>query len=500
MKFEPTRQHLSFLFENFIKESGLLILALIISLATRGDSGEIADIAVLAIVLLTPLFKLIAYYFTIISVGNDMLVVQSGWLRKSRREIPIPGITTINLTQNIFHQLTGAYRMIINNSSNISESQEINITLPVDKALRLRSILTQEEGQAEADCSKEQGSTEVQNHAQGNTIEAGVLNLMLYGAFCSKWASVLKIFGALLVAIGFFGEVFEEAFGEFLDRVMESAGEEFGVFDSHIVWLTFIIGIFLWLMYIFAFSIVAGAITSLVRYCGFKVTDLGGELHIDYGIITKKSYKFDKAKIVGFRYEQTLLMRLFKVGMLKCIAVGYGWGDSDVSQEEPMMIPLVRLSELDDVMASFIPELSERSEAVKPEPRFAYYFLLRPIFVFCILLATAAVIAGVEVDAAFYLLAAAIMLFGLANITMQFYTTSISSNAENVRVCSGGFSKTTTCLKTDSIESVRDMASALKRRRGAAHIVIGYFAKNGVAVATNVSTQAADRLIGLLKY
>ena len=493
MKFGPTRQHISFIFENFLKDAFFLIAAIVVALGANDTDEIVSELIIGAALLLGPVFRLIAYYVTVISVENGMLIVKSGLLSKVRKEMPISGITTINLTQSIFHQAFGAYRMIINNSSNIAEDAEINITLSKAKALELRSILTSEAGIIDGAKASVARVAEEDLPQGAKVFTVSTAQLMLYGALRSKGATVLKILGLMLAFIGFFGELLDKAFEKILYVITEQLAitdvSDVGVMAT----LVFIaIGIIL--------SIIFGAVGALLQYYDFRIVDYGRELHINYGIITKKNYKFDKSKIAGISYEQPLFMRLAGMGMLKCIAVGYGWGDSDESQEDPMLLPLAKSSEYEGIMSSFISELGKKSPVTKPELKNAYYFLYRPINILTIVLAIAACIAANMIHSAFYIAAVIVVILGLIDICMQFNNSSISSNEDNVRISGGGLTKTTECIRTDYIESVTDTATVWKRRKGIAHIMIGYFAKGGHAIAVNVSSAAADELLRYVDF
>lgn len=489
MKFGPTRQHISYIFENFVRDGIQLLLALIfIVIAGAGEEG-IQEFLIGGVFLIGPLFKCITYYFTIISVEDDMLIVQSGCLRRRRKVIPISSVTTINMTQNIFHQIFRAYRMIINNSSNISEDDEVNITLSKAKAQELKDLLSRESGVI--DGATTVAATDFAD-SQARVYTVSDTELMLYGALKSKGATILKMVGAILAFIGFFGELFENTF----DRIFDAIVDKMSLTDVSDAGVPIIIAL---ILIAIIMSILMGAAGGLLKYYDFKITDYGSELHISYGLFTKKDYKFDKTKIAGIRFEQPVLMRLAGIGMLKCIAVGYGWGDSEESKEDPMLLPLVKSADFEKIMSAFIPELAKRSPEIKADKRYAYYFLYRPIFPLTVIMVIALCVAGRMLHPGLYAVAVVILILGMTSICLQFINTSIASNSDNVRIGHGGFAREIDCIRTDYVESVTDNASVLKRRKGIAHIEVGYFAKDGHSTAVNVNKSAADQLMSFLR-
>ena len=123
MNFGPKRGHLLFIFENFIKDFGLLVIAVLIGLM-KGDMSVITqNIPLLIIVLVGPVGRVAQYLFTYYSIDDEKLIVKSGFLSKKTLEVPISTITTVDFSQKILHQIFGAYRLNIDNASNISEQK-----------------------------------------------------------------------------------------------------------------------------------------------------------------------------------------------------------------------------------------------------------------------------------------------------------------------------------------------------------------------------------------
>ena len=138
MTFGPKRGHILFIFENFAKDFGLLIIALLVGIIS-GDMNVITENAVLMVlVFIGPVSKVLQYLFTTYAVDEEKLIIKSGFLTKKTLEVPLSTITTVDFSQNLLHQVFGAYRLNIDNASNVSE-QKTKVRMTFSKRMQRQS-------------------------------------------------------------------------------------------------------------------------------------------------------------------------------------------------------------------------------------------------------------------------------------------------------------------------------------------------------------------------
>ena len=113
MTFGPKRCHVVYIFENFIKDFGLLIGAIAIGLFIGNMQVVMENAGVLVVVLLGPVGRLVQFFCTTYEVDEEKLLIRKGLLTKKVIEIPLSTITTVDFTQNVFHQICKAYRRCV---------------------------------------------------------------------------------------------------------------------------------------------------------------------------------------------------------------------------------------------------------------------------------------------------------------------------------------------------------------------------------------------------
>ncbi len=203
MNFGPKRGHPLFIFENFIKDFGLLVIAIFIGLV-KGDMGVITqNVPVLIIVLVGPVGRVVQYLFTDYSIDNEKLIVRSGFLSKKTLEVPISTITTVDFSQKILHQIFGAYRLNIDNASNISEQKtKIKMTFSKEDAVMVRSLLVS--GRKGIDGLNLAADDEEGRKEEGQAYQVKASELLLMGVVKSKGIFLLQLIGLLSAGSAYF--------------------------------------------------------------------------------------------------------------------------------------------------------------------------------------------------------------------------------------------------------------------------------------------------------
>jgi len=497
MNFGPQKGHVAFIFENFFNDFGLLVLAIVIGLI-RGDMSMIAENAgVLVIVLLGPVTKIIAYLHTFYSVDEEKLTIRSGWIKKQVLEVPISTITTVDFSQNIFHQIFGVYKLNIDNTSNMTSGEtKVHMTLSKSDADLVRSLLIKgrdgldganyaaEQSQL---CSIESNENEAceevletieisaKNTSQNHKFVMKNKDLLLMGLLKSKGLFMIEVVGVVAVICSF-APISEE-------QIVDQAVRLVDFFGLGAVILIGCIGLFI-------LAALGGMVLSLIRYYGFKVLDNGEAVKIEYGLLNRKTYTMPKKKISGFYFEQSALMRLAKVGTLNLMAVGYGAGSDENSSEESILFPLMKEKDVHQAISSILPEMQHGEEYQKPERKALRYFFVRFSIFFsigflggCIYLPKVS-----EFFEGMWIVGAVLLLMALVGAVLSYRCTAIYGNQSHFSLISGGFKKMTVFVKTNMIESIASNGSVWKRRHGIADIEIGCLAPMGF------SSQGVDNM------
>lgn len=470
MKFGPQRGHIACIFDNFFKDFGLVLLALIISLV-RGDMDLLSEnIGILVVVLLGPILSILGYLTTTYTVDEEKLVIKNGVFTKNSLEVPLSTITTVDFSQNIFHQIFDVYRLNIDNNANISEGDtKVHMTLKKADADVVKGLLMAgRRGLDGSNFAGEQEEIGLPKREEGTRYDVKSKDLMLMGLLKSKGVFLLELIGAVAVLVNLIPMDLED------ETIIETIADIVNRLGATPVVLI-LIGIF------FVLAAICGMVGSLVKYYGFKILDNGEAVKIEYGLLNHKTYTIPKKKISGVYYEQSALMRLTKTGILSLMAVGYGAGMDEESNEEALLFPLLAESRLKEITCSLLPELQHAETYQKAEPKACQYFFIR----FSVFFGLACLVGTCflpRVDDFFqgtWILGTMYLLWILIGVVLDYKTTGVYGNEKHFSLCSGGYKKWTHFIKTSMIESIESSGSTWKRKRGVADISIGCIAPMG---------------------
>ncbi len=489
MNFGPQKGHIACIFENFFGDFGLLLLAILVGVI-RGDMTLIwENTGVLVIVLLGPISRVIAYLHTIYTVDHEKLIIESGWIRKQVLEVPISTVTTVDFSQNIFHQIFGVYKLNIDNTSNMTSGEtKVHMTLSKSDAEIVKGLLIKgRDGldgvnfaaeqehmqQAVAQDVRIDTETRPQKHHQKFVVQNK--DLLLMGALKSKTLFMVEVIGVLAV-IGSFAPIPEDALIDGAVRLVDLLGLGIVILVGFIG-LLFLAGI-------------GGMVLTLIRYYGFKVLDNGEAIKIEYGLLDRKSYTMPKKKISGFYYEQSTLMRLAKVGTLNLMAVGYGSGSDENSSEESILFPLMKEQDVHQTISRILPEMQQAEVYHRPERHALRYFFLRFSVFFSIGFLGACIYLPKVSDffEGVWIIGALLLVLSLVGAVLSYKCAAIYGNTEHFSLVYGGFKKMTVFVKSNMIESIENNGSIWKRKKGITSISIGCLAPMGF------SSQGVDNL------
>ncbi len=487
MTFGPKRGHVLFIFENFFKDFGLLLAALVIGLLQRDMSIIYENAYVMVIVLMGPVGRTVQYLCTRYSIDEERLLVESGWLRKQKLEIPLSTITTVDFSQNILHQIFGAYRLNVDNASNMSaDEKSVRMIFGHEDAFAVRELLLRgREGMDGFNLADETAEAE---HT-GKTVYMKNSDLLLMGALQSKGVFLAELFGVVSTIIALFN-LSDTLLGGEAERLLI----QWGVLKTFMAFLAVI----------FLLAIACGMIGNLVRYYGFRVSDNGKAVKIEYGLLTKKRYTIQKNRISGFSYQQSFFMRLFHMGTLQLFAIGYGGGGGEETSEEPVLFPLIREESVRPVIAEVLPEMEESRDYYRASKGSLRYFFYGFGFVLALIMMGASV--WLSLTAAYcrsvWIIGLLILAYSVWGRTLEYRHAAMYAGERNFSMIRGGFKTETVFVKTSHMENVAAKASIWKEKKGIVTITAGYIAPLASAhmVVKNMPAAAFEEAESRLVY
>ncbi len=488
MEFGPKRGHFLYIFEDFFKNFGLLIIALIAGFM-KGDIASAIEenIGIAVIVLIMPIGNILSYLRTTIHVTPLKIVVASGILNQRTVEIPAASITTIDYTQNILQQFFHVYRMKIDNAGNMSVENQANV-IQIVLSQKDAELVTEILGKKESfrDGVNLAGSSD-ENTGKNRTVMIPEKSIFLMGLLKSKLLMMAEGFGILSAIIAIVPDDFfpEDSFlGRDLDLTLLGT------------WL--VVGGILLVFALVIFA--AGIIVTLIRYSNFTISDREDSIVIEYGLLTRKKYTLVKSRISGFSYEQSFLMRKMKKGILKVYAVGFG-GDIEDGNEMSILHPYLSEENVRDFMGEYTDVFSEECHMMRRADHSLRYFFYRPVFIllslfFIICIVLFAMIGQPQKFWWILALGFALPAFSAAGRIMESRNTAIGGNERELVLSVGGYTKNTAFLKMEQVESLITKGSIWKRKKGIVNLQVDFLGAQLMSSETvcNVAEEAAEEL------
>ena len=461
MMFGPKRAHVMFIFENFIKDFGIFLIAVIAFLFVRDIQILLDNVFIVVIALFGPISRLVRYYCTRYTIDDERLLVESGWLKKEKLEIPLATISSVDMTQNLLFQLTHVYALQIENAGSIGGDSDGSVKLILgkdDADIAKKLLMAKKMGETSSQDLQGQyvAATTLPQEEQGQTMKASIGEVLTMSVFQINWVVIAIQMIAYVSLLGSFLD-------EYIFRSEQNSTEmlvDFAMGLAPVMIIGIILGAYL-------ASVLISTVMSVAKYYNFRITNREDSIRIEYGLFTRKSHTLMKEKISGVKFQQSVIMRIMKKGTLQIFVTGYGGLDENNQEETVLLYPIVEEQKIYQFLNWLMPgEVTEPEYEAAPTRGLPYFFICaRFIFAVILLAACVAASGGSVIDAWLIGIAAIILLLVTGSVFMEYKTSAVAAGESVVTMRYGGYRKHIVIINRDKLEYVEDSASQLKRRR-----------------------------------
>ena len=489
MTFGPKRGHVMFIFERFFRDFGLLLIYLLIYLVV-GDKQILMENSFLAVIaVIMPIKRFAEYLTTYYSIDHEKLIIKSGIISKKIQEIPLANITAVDFAQPLVLQLAKVYSINVENASSLGSVEEgsVKIVLGAADAVTVKKLLL---------AKHETYDVQVETPEELATYRAGVGDIILMGFFQVRIVALLiQALAYIGAGAGLLAGIIGQAKGTAVERFVVNYLDNFGL--VLLVWSV---------LSVFVFCLTIGALISFIKFYGFRITDRGNSLFVEYGLFTKKTHTIMKEKISGLVFEQSVIMRLIKRGSLSVIAAGYGAATEESSEEAVLIYPLISESKLFGFLESVLPGFAEEPVYEKSPSKALPYFFLCVRFILAVVLMAGALLIPAEfviIKQIAVAVAAFLMFMAIASVILESRNAAVSPATKMIAVRHGGFRRITTLLVRNKIEFAEDVASNMKRRKlGVVNLKVGVLAPNQYSICRvrNIKSEVVGAVKAGLLY
>lgn len=393
-------------------------------------------------VIITPillLFQFIRWRITFFIYDGESVTLERSGIFKKKLTIPVDKISTVDIKKNILGHLTGTSRVKIDSGGKQSGKEnepEINLIFNDEFARQIKAQIFREE---------------VETH--DNTFRMSVKDLFIDGLLSRKVIYFIPLlFSIYFIVLAILGE-------KTLDNVTSKVVSYLGSLEFLVILLLAI--------FLLVFANIYAIVVELIRYHNFTLQKHKDVIVTSFGLFTTQNYSLPTDKIRAVILKQNTLFRLLGYWSVSVVCIGLG----DEKNEKPVIFPLANKERLDSILSMMDPRLIVEEEKHKvPKKGRIFYYL--PVIICLIIML---VILAVSSFKSIFLMAQLFVLPLLLIIaTLSLKNAGLSYNENHVTTTKGVFTKTTTIIPLNHLQSVSMNVPFYKKKRNLCNLYLKY--------------------------
>ncbi len=273
-----------------LKQFALPLLVLLFT--GRGDRHELWPLIGVGVLVLSSLLQYFTYRY---QVGRDGITIRSGWLQRSRREIPYARIHNVGVQQSLLHRLFGVAELRLESAGGQKPEAQMRV-LRLDDALALEALIRQR-GRAPAGMAAATPDATV-------LLSMPPAEVVRLGLISNRGVIVI---GAAIAAAS-------QLSPRLLPNLFESwGGMLFGWADAHRFgpWQYAAAALSFVVVFVVLLRLLSVAI-ALLQYYGFTLSEHERRLTVERGLLARFRTSAARRRIQAWTLSEGVLHRLFK--------------------------------------------------------------------------------------------------------------------------------------------------------------------------------------------
>lgn len=356
---------LSWLFVLLAQLKQFILPLLVLLFAGRGDRNDLWGLIAVGVVVARSLAEYFTYRYRL---RGDAIVVRSGWLHRSVREIPYARIHNVNLHQSLLHRLFGVAEVRLESAGGIKPEAQMRV-LRLDQAEALEALVRQR-GQASADGVPV--PTDAAEQApllalpNGELIRLGLISnrgmLAVAAAFGALAQTGDNVFGVLVDRWG------KVAFGWFEGFAGAHAHDSPVAIAFAVASLVLIALVLLRLL---------SVLLAFLQYYGFTLREDDARIRAESGLLARTRASAKRRRIQSWSLHEGVLHRWFKRRSLRVQTASRQGGDGGLRSLKELA-PIATPTRCDELIRHFLPDVGWETLAWQPLHRHAWWRIAVP--------------------------------------------------------------------------------------------------------------------------
>jgi putative membrane protein len=457
---EVRRLHpMSWLFVLLQQLKQFIVPLLVLLFLGRGDRNELWSMIVVIGFAVVALWRYLTFHYRITA---DSVVIDSGLLQRSRRQVPFSRIHNVAIHQSLLHRLFGVAEVRLESAGGDKPEAEMRV-LQLADAIALEALVRRRAAPPQIDVAEAAA-------ADGTVLlvlsPAEVLRL---GLVSNRGMIVL---GGLAVTVSQLNPQLPDDVSTRWGRTLSMffGSHHFGWSEYAVAGVGLLFG-FVVLLRLFSVSL------ALLQYWGFRLEQHGRRLTVERGLLTRLRTSAPRRRIQAFTLTEGVLHRLFRRRTLDV--------DSAVAEDRNQrrglreLAPIATPAACDGLVRELLPGATWPPPRWQPLHPRAWWRLSLPGVAFSLLLAAAL---GWRFGASGVIGALLWLPWAMYVARQHARRAGYAIDARLVGTCSGWWSRQWRFAELDKLQALQLRQSPLDRRMGMASLWLDTAGASGDAL------------------
>ncbi|MDR5586443.1 PH domain-containing protein [Clostridium aquiflavi] len=441
-KTEIYRGHWSNIIKSIISNIYLIFILLFALIKIKEDFNFI--IWTFAIGFFIVLYSILLWRSKYFYIEDNMFVYVKGMIEKTKEQIPLKQITTVDLKTTILDRILGSVTLKLNSGNATLNEAEFELVVKKEYALLIQKAVS---GQ---DVNEEDVYSNVKE------LQVEYKDIAIYALTKNKFGWIM----ALFIIGNKFSKVFKKSVINNAENYLESAKDYIlnGTIFDLVLKLLFIFA------FIYVFSTIISIGIEILKYGNFKIIRSEDSFNIRYGTIDLKEYSISLEKIQGLKLKQNLLQQLLDLYKIEAIVIG----DDETNS---LLFPSLKGSKKDKFINEFLPEYKITKDIDKASKKSIFRFIFKR-FIVSIVVSLILILLTKQFLPKLYMINSFKFILSLTLCTSQiilgyidYLNNGIAIEENNILLTNGSRIKNTYIIRKFKVQSLQVKQSILQRYR-----------------------------------
>ena len=442
---------LSWLFVLVAQLKQFIVPLVVLLFAGRGDRNDLWGLLAMGALVVASLAQYLTYRY---QLGRDAITIRSGWLHRSRREIPFARIHNVSLQQSLLHRLAGVAEVRLESAGGVKPEAQMRV-LRMDQALALEALVRQRGHVDEAAVDAERPPP-LLTLSTGELVRLGLISnrgmLVVAAAFGALAQTGDDVFGMLVERWGklVFGRV-----SEFIGQHAHDSTLGIGLAAASLVLAALVLVRLL------------SVLLAILQFHGFTLRLDDDRISVERGLLARSRSSAKRRRIQAWSLREGVLHRWFQRRSLR---VDTAAGQRGAQEQHTLkdIAPIATPRRCDDLIRHFLPDAGWDALDWQPLHRHAWLRIAMP----GLLLVFAIVAAACWRFGAIGLLASVLVPLQLWRAHRIAGACGYADNGRMVAWRTGWLAKTWNFAEIGKLQASRLSRSPLDRRFGMASLLL----------------------------